>query len=117
MAHLVEVGFKGNRREFFLWGGEDSLAPRTAVVVEADRGEDLGRVYAIGDIARLRAKGCTHGTGEGDPTQSVLRVASLDDLRRLSDLRKQDDSTRRDATQLVTTHALPMKLTDTEWRW
>jgi cell fate regulator YaaT (PSP1 superfamily) len=117
VAHLVEVGFKGNRREFFLWSGEDSLAPRVPVVVEADRGEDLGRVYAIGDIARLRARGCTHGTGNGEPTQNVLRVASPDDLRKLAELRRQDDTTRRDATQLVGTHSLPMKLTDTEWRW
>jgi cell fate regulator YaaT (PSP1 superfamily) len=117
VAHLVEVGFKGNRREFFLWGGEDPLAPRMAVVVEADRGEDLGRVYAIGDLARLRAKGCTHGTGGADPTHSVLRLATAEDLRKLAELRRQDDSTRRDATQLVGTHALPMKLTDTEWRW
>src|SRR6185295_7348227 len=117
MAHLVEVGFKGNRREFYLWSGEDSLAPRMAVVVEADRGEDLGRVYAIGDIARLRARGCTHGTGNAEPTQHVVRVASPDDLRKLAELRRQDDATRRDATQLVGTHSLPMKLTDTEWRW
>ena len=87
MAHLVEVGFKGNRREFFLWTGEESLAPRTAVVVEADRGEDLGRVYAIGDIARLRAKGCTHGTGSAEPTQNVIRVASQDDLKKLAEIK------------------------------
>jgi cell fate regulator YaaT (PSP1 superfamily) len=117
VAHLVEVAFKGNRKEFFLWDGESPPAHRALVVVEADRGEDLGRVHATGELAQLRARGCTHGTAGNDPTLKVLRTATQDDARRLADLRKQDDATRREAVQLVVSHELPMKLTDTEWRW
>ncbi|HYV98327.1 MAG TPA: regulatory iron-sulfur-containing complex subunit RicT [Gemmatimonadaceae bacterium] len=117
MAHLIEVAFKGNRREFFLWNAEEPPALRSHVIVEADRGEDLGRVHAIGDLAQLRARGCTHGTRGEEPTLKALRAATQDEVRRLTELREQDDAARRDASGLVTTHSLPMKLTDTEWRW
>jgi len=117
VAHLVEVAFRGNRKEFFLWSGDEPPAVHTALVVEADRGEDLGRVHATGDLAALRLRGCTHGTGGGDPTRKALRVAAADDLRRLAEVRVQDETARREAMALVKTHTLPMKLTDAEWRW
>jgi hypothetical protein len=33
-VHLLEVAFSGNRKEFFVWDGEEPPAPRTPVVVE-----------------------------------------------------------------------------------
>jgi cell fate regulator YaaT (PSP1 superfamily) len=47
----------------------------------------------------------------------ALRVANADELRRLSDVRAQDEVARREAMGFVRTHALAMKLTDAEWRW
>jgi cell fate regulator YaaT (PSP1 superfamily) len=117
VAHLVEVAFRGNRKEFFLWSGDEPPAVHTSLVVEADRGEDLGRVHATGDLAALRLRGCTHGTSSGEPTRKVLRTASGEDLRRLAEVRAQDEPARREAMTLVRTHTLPMKLTDAEWRW
>lgn len=116
-THLVEVAFKGNRKEFFLWTGDSPPATAAPVVVEADRGEDVGRVHAVGELAQLRAKGCTHGLGGGEPTQRALRLASPSDVRRLSDVRAQDDAARREAMTMVRSHSLQMKLTDAEWRW
>lgn len=117
MAHLIEVAFKGNRKEFFLWTGDAPPSSGAAVVVEADRGEDVGRIYAVGDLAQLRKRGCTHGLGTGEPTLKAVRLASADDMRRLGEVRAQDEPARRDAMGIVKTHALPMKLTDAEWRW
>ena len=49
----VEVHFKGNRRAFFTWHlPEDPLHLREAVVVEAGRGLDFGRVSKVGDARR-----------------------------------------------------------------
>jgi cell fate regulator YaaT (PSP1 superfamily) len=117
VAHLIEVAFKGNRHEFFLWEGESAPALHAPVIVEVDRGEDLGHVRAVGDLAALRAKGCTHGIGDATPTQYARRSATADDLRRYAELRAQDDDARRDALTMVRTHKLDMKLTDAEWRW
>jgi cell fate regulator YaaT (PSP1 superfamily) len=114
---LIEVCFKGNRKEFFLWEGEDPPALKSPVVVEADRGEDLGHVHAVGDLAQTRAKGCSHGPGETPVTQVARRLATTDDLKRLRELREQDESARRKASERVRANSLAMKLTDAEWRW
>ena len=114
---LIEVCFKGNRKEFFLWEGEDPPALKSAVIVEADRGEDLGHVHAVGETAQSRAKGCTHGPGETPVSQVARRLASTDDLKRLKELREQDESARRKATERVKANGLAMKLSDAEWRW
>ena len=114
---LIEVCFKGNRKEFFLWEGEAPPALKSHVIVEADRGEDLGHVHAVGDVAQARAKGCSHGPGDAPVTQSARRLATAEDLKRLRDLREQDESARRKASERVRANNLAMKLTDAEWRW
>jgi cell fate regulator YaaT (PSP1 superfamily) len=114
---LIEVCFKGNRKEFFLWEGEDPPAVKSAVIVEADRGEDLGHVHAVGEMAQTRAKGCSHGPGENTVAQVARRLASTDDLNRLKELREQDESARRKASERVKANGLAMKLSDAEWRW
>ena len=117
MAHLIEVAFKGNRKEFFLWDGEEPPALSAPVIVDADRGEDLGRVHAVGDLARLRAAGCTHGLGEAEATRRALRLATPDDVRRAVEARAQDESARRRAMERVKANGLVMKLSDAEWQW
>ncbi|HEX6941524.1 MAG TPA: regulatory iron-sulfur-containing complex subunit RicT [Gemmatimonadaceae bacterium] len=114
---MIEVCFKGNRKEFFLWEGEDPPALKSGVIVEADRGEDLGHVHAVGDAAQLRAKGVSHGPGETPVSQVARRLASGDDLKRLKELREQDETARRKATERVKANGLAMKLSDAEWRW
>jgi cell fate regulator YaaT (PSP1 superfamily) len=117
MTHLLEIAFKGNRREFFSWEGEEPPHPKAAVIVEADRGEDLGRVHAIGELAEIRCRGCAHGLGGGAPTKRVLRQASPDDERRATELRAHDEEARRRAMEKVKSHALVMKVTDAEWQF
>jgi cell fate regulator YaaT (PSP1 superfamily) len=117
MSQLVEIAFKGNRKEFYLWEGDDVPALKTPVVVEADRGEDLGLVHATGDLAVKRAAGCSHGPGSEPVTRVARRVATSDDLKRLEDLRSQDDAARRQAMERVKANGLAMKLSDAEWRW
>jgi cell fate regulator YaaT (PSP1 superfamily) len=114
---LIEVAFKGNRKEFFAWDGAESPPVRTPVIVDADRGEDLGRVHAIGDLAAKRSRGTPHGLGEAAPGKHARRLATADDVRREAELREQDDDARRRAAERVRSNGLAMKLTDAEWQW
>jgi cell fate regulator YaaT (PSP1 superfamily) len=114
---IIEVEFKGNRREFFLWEKDDAPALNTPIIVEADRGEDLGRVHSTGDAALHRNRGVPHGTGEAPPARKARRLASKDDLRKHDDLREQDDEARRKAMERVRANALVMKISDAEWQW
>lgn len=114
---LVEICFKGNRKEFFLWEGVDAPALKSAMIVEADRGEDLGHVHATGDLAVQRAEKCAHGPGAESIALKVRRAATADDVTRLRELREQDESARRKAAERVKANGLAMKLSDAEWRW
>ena len=114
---IIEVEFKGNRREFFVWEKDDTPPLNAAVIVEADRGEDLGRVHSTGDAALHRNKGTPHGTGEALPTRKARRLASPEDVRKHNDLRSQDDAARRKAVERVRANALTMKVSDAEWQW
>ena len=116
-THLIEVAFKGNRREFFVWETDTVPAKNTAVIVEADRGEDLGYVHATGDAAKHRNSGVPHRTGESGPQRKARRVATPEDIRRHNDLRSQDEEARRKAMERVRANSLVMKVSDAEWQW
>ncbi|HYC49861.1 MAG TPA: regulatory iron-sulfur-containing complex subunit RicT [Gemmatimonadaceae bacterium] len=116
-SHLVEVEFKGNRREFFLWETDDLPALNAPVIVEADRGEDLGRVHAIGEFAEKRNRGVPHGIGDALPTKRARRVATAEELKKHDELRAQDEDARRKAMERVRANALVMKVSDAEWQW
>jgi cell fate regulator YaaT (PSP1 superfamily) len=114
---IIEVEFKGNRREFFVWEKDDTPPLNAAIIVEADRGEDLGHVHSVGDAAVHRNKGTPHGTGDTPPSRKARRLASPEDVRKHNDLRSQDESARRKAMERVRANALTMKVSDAEWQW
>lgn len=112
---IVEVGFKGNRRDYFITD-DDSLRPGTHVVVEAERGSDLGRVRSVGGVAARKCASC--GPEEGaDPVHRVLRRAEPEEVQRLAVLRVDEERVRRETRELVERHGLKMKVTEAEWQW
>src|SRR4051794_12360464 len=117
MAHLIEVTFKGNRRDFFLWDGDEAPPLKAAVIVDADRGEDLGFVYASGALAEKRNAGTPHGYGAAGTTKKARRLATAAEVQRSKELRAQDEDARRRAVERVKANDLVMKLSDAEWQW
>ena len=117
MAHLIEVAFRGNRKEFFTWSGETVPPLKAGVIVEVDRGEDFGRVHSTGELAEVRCKGCAHGCGTTPPPRAALRLASKADEQRDRELTAENEDTRRTAIERVKANQLVMKLTDAEWQW
>ncbi len=115
---LVEVLFKGNRKEFFNWEGEEPLPLRVPVIVEADRGEDLGYVHATGELAARRMTGVSHAPAPGEGvTRVVRRRAGTTDVHREEELRAEDETARRVSAERARANGLAMKVTDAEWRW
>jgi cell fate regulator YaaT (PSP1 superfamily) len=115
--HLIEIAFKGNRKEFFLWEGDAPPAIRAAVIVDADRGEDLGRGHATGELAQKRAAGVPPAPGPEGAQKRARRLATADDVQRHEELREQDELARRRAMERVKANNLLMKLSDAEWQW
>ena len=117
MAHLVEVSFRGNRKEFFLWDYPDPPPIKAAIIVDADRGEDLGHVFSLGDLAQKRNGGCSHGCGATAPDRKALRLANQRDRATAADLDRQNEEARRKAMERVRANGLAMKVSDAEWQW
>ena len=117
MPHLIEVAFKGNRKEFFTWEQDEAPALRAPVIVDADRGEDLGTVLATNALAEQRSAKVPHGLFGAAPARVAKRLATPDEVRRLEEIRQQDDDARRKAMERVKANALVMKMTDAEWQW
>jgi cell fate regulator YaaT (PSP1 superfamily) len=119
---VIEVRFKGNRREYFSWSPEEaSPILEDAVIVEVDRGQDLGHVSALGDGA-LKKCGRCHGCATPEEAAAkadrrIVRRATDDDVRVAMELRRNEDDVRRTARDRVRQHVLPMKVSDAEWQW
>jgi cell fate regulator YaaT (PSP1 superfamily) len=121
MPTTVEVRFKGNRKDYYLWpDGADPLHLRDAVIVETERGLDLGRVSVTGETAaRKCAAGCG-GCAVGETRaaeRSVVRLASQEEIKVANELRRSEEETRIKAIERVRHHGLEMKVSDAEWQW
>ena len=114
MVGFAEVRFKGTRKEYFSYENLD-LTPGEQVIVEADRGEDLGKISALGTIAERKC-GSSGGCATPLPDKRVLRFAELDDTLKLDELRDDENRVRTTARQLVERHELKMKITEAEWQ-
>ncbi|MBT8396228.1 MAG: stage 0 sporulation protein [Gemmatimonadetes bacterium] len=116
MASFVEIRFKGTRRDYYNNRGLD-VEPGAYVLVEADRGEDLGEVTALGSIAERKCSSSSGGCGTPTPEKRILRLAEPSEIDRLADLRSDEERVRGEATTLVTRHGLKMKVTEAEWQF
>jgi cell fate regulator YaaT (PSP1 superfamily) len=115
VAQIVEVTFKGNRRDYFTHEG-DAVPLNGYVIVEADRGEDLGRVTASGAVAERKCSSCATGCAAPVPVKRVLRPATPDEIRQSQLLRLDEDRVRRIARERVQHFGLKMKVTEAEWQ-
>ncbi len=115
MVGFAEVGFKGTRREYYRYDTLE-LAPGDHVIVQADRGEDLGQVTATGNIAERK---CSSSGGCATPTPSlrVLRHANADEVRRARHRTEDERRARTETRKRVARHGLRMKVTETEWQF
>ena len=122
MSQMIEVRFKGTRKAYFDWSGEEPLRNGEAVIVEAERGRDLGHVTAVGELAEKKCGGCsgcstTAVAEEPEPLKRVLGRATAEDIKSHDEVRRSEEDARRKVMQRVRAHELAMKVSDTEWQW
>jgi cell fate regulator YaaT (PSP1 superfamily) len=115
MSVFAEVRFKGTRKDYFTMR-ELELEPGQHVIVEADRGEDLGELLALGALAERKCA-ASGGCATPAPQRRVLRAARRDDLRVLDALRADERRVRLETRQKVESHGLRMKVTEAEWQF
>src|SRR5512142_454902 len=116
MGRILEVSFKANRREYFT-ADSDELDVREHVIVEADRGEDLGLVTASGAVAERKCSGCSTGCSAPVPTRRVLRRARTEEVERARTLRDDEPRVRQITRERVIQFGLKMKVSEAEWQF
>ncbi len=113
--NVVEVRFKGRRTDFYATGGLADLAIGDAVIVEADRGIDLGFVHLRGELVRLRLR-ADSGT---DPSvlPKIVRRAGEEDLAKYRSNREKEAEAFTIGREMVARYGLAMKIADAEWQF
>ncbi|MBI1222407.1 MAG: hypothetical protein GC180_07380 [Bacteroidetes bacterium] len=111
--NIVEVRFKGSRKEFYR--NEEGLELFTGdpVVVQREMGSDIGFVSLKGELVRLQLKKYNVDP-EGPQVYNILRKASERDMERYDDLKSKEPSFLEKARTIAMSMGLKMKLSDIE---
>ncbi len=117
---IVQVMFKGVRTEYYTYRGDFPLRELEHVIVEADRGQDLGWVKrAVDGLSQSCEGGCDHADHGPlvPPARRVLRRAAPVDVERRLRLDDEETEVRKATRQMVERHDLKMKVSEAEWQW
>ncbi len=112
---LVEVRFKGSRKEFFRNKENIALKTGDTVAVEAMPGHDVGVVSLAGELVRfqLKKKGLTETS---DQIRSLYRKAKQNEVDKWYEVKELEPSTLSRTRTIIQNMKLSMKLSDVEFQ-
>jgi cell fate regulator YaaT (PSP1 superfamily) len=113
--NVYEVRFKNTRKEFFKNANSIPLITGDYVVVESDRGFDVGQISLGGILARLQMR---KRKVRNDPSQvkKIYRRASKEDVEKLFKAREREHETLLRTREIIRELDLDMKLSDVEYQ-
>jgi cell fate regulator YaaT (PSP1 superfamily) len=103
---IVEILFKGERKDVFLNPSLIPLAIGEQVVVQVERGEDMGKVLQMGELAQ--------GKGRSRYLRQIIRKATDEDIAKLRDNEKLEQDAFRICQERIAARELRMRLVDVE---
>jgi len=106
---LAIIHFKGNRKGFYHNRRGVTVHEGQFVVVEADRGCDLGRIAYLGEGRPVWWDQAVH--------QGIMALASGADLDRIDELRREEREAWEIGLEKIQDHDLDMHLVGVERRW
>ena len=111
---IVEVKFKGGRKEYFR--NVDYLALNTGdpVVVDVPSGHHIGYVSLQGELVRLQMQ--KRKIRDDDNITRIYRVANQKDMEKWEEARNREIPTLYRSKQIVDEHGLQMKMSDVEYQ-
>jgi len=107
-VRVYEVEFKGSRRDFFLCPDRIQVKPSDYLIVQADRGEHIGKFIRYGNKEDF--------TSTKD-MRSILRRATYTDIQIMMDNRHKEDEAFEVCRKKIEKHDLKMKLVDVEYQF
>lgn len=112
---LVEVRFKGGRKEFFINKTNKRLYTGDAVMVETGSGLHLGFVSLQGEMAHLQLRKKAPKTIMAE-LKGIIRIAADKDFERYEEARNRELPSLYRTRQIVHEKKMPMKLSDVEFQ-
>jgi cell fate regulator YaaT (PSP1 superfamily) len=106
MAELYLVEFKGHRKEYFYNTYYHSLSIPGYVIVQAERGEDIGLLKKKIEIEM--------DFSQTMKPRSILRPASPEDVHEMEALRERENQYKTEVIEIIKKHGLPMRVVDAE---
>lgn len=108
VKRIVQVEFKGERTDYFLNSKDLSIDVGDYVVVQVERGRDMGKIIQSGpDLEKI--------THVRPVTQEVLRKATDDDMTAFEENKRKEKEARRVCEEKIAGRSLKMKLVDVEY--
>lgn len=111
---IVEVKFKGGRKEFFRNIHNLDLVTGDPVVVNVPNGHHIGYVSLQGELVRLQMQ--RKKVKNDDEIKAVYRIASDKDLEKWDEVQNRELSTMYRAREVINEYKLNMKLSDVEYQ-
>lgn len=111
--NLALVRFKANRYNFYCVQPGIEIKIDDYVIVEAERGIDLGQVAATGELAFIKLQVRKSACGE---LKKIIRLATQEEIEKLKENRQKEDIAYNLALEKIAKHNLPMKLVDVEYQ-
>lgn len=109
MAKIIEVEFKGGRKGLYINPQEFPFTVGDHVIVEADKGEDLGLVANIGKVIDSKVK--------DEDYLKILRKPSKENINQFRENRELEKKAFQDCQKRIENHGLDMKLVDVEYQF
>lgn len=110
---IVEVRFKGGRKEYFRNKQNLELVIGDAVLVEVQGGKHMGYVSLTGELVRLQLR---KKKVDEEEIKSIIRIANEKDQEKAAKARDREGSTIYKAREIVREKELKMKLSDVEYQ-
>ncbi|MBL4654473.1 MAG: hypothetical protein COC01_02200 [Bacteroidetes bacterium] len=112
---IVEMRFKGSRKEFYKNDRNLELKVGDQVVVEAKPGYDLGEVSMTGELVRHQMKK-KRVKEDADEVRKIQRIASSGDIEKWQKAKDLEQSTLHRSRETIKQLNLSMKLGDIEYQ-
>lgn len=112
--NVVEIRFKGGRKEFFRNDNKLNLTIGDPVIVDAAQGYHLGFVSLTGELVRLQMK--KKEVADNEEVRKIQRFAIQKDFDKYELAKSREMSTLSRSRQIIQDLKLDMKLSDVEFQ-
>lgn len=112
---IVEVRFKGSRKEYFRNINNLDIHVGEMVAVEGNPGHDIGEISMVGELVRfqLRKRGLKD---DGPEIKQLYRIARDTDIEKFNEVKSLEFDTMHGSRKVALALGLKMKISDVEYQ-